>query len=473
VRFFGSIRARFALSYALIISIILLLMNTYFLTASRDMIFASKQAFIKNQAAITETALRDFDGLTIDGVSQVMSRLDLAGLTRIMIMDASQKLLFYSANNYGGAPGGFSDSEIAYNITRTLQGNDVVATRFEGGAFHSGAFMPIAHNGTVIGSVFVHEYDTEQGSILLGLQSSIKNISIIVALVAAVIAALIIRTLSRQITGILRAIESVREGQYNYQITITGKDELSVMGEEFNSLTKRLHETEEIRRRFVADASHELKTPLASIRLLSDSILQTEDMAGDTIREFVTDIGNEADRLTRITEKLMSLTKLDNEISDEAGSVNVGDAIRGTLRILRPLAESFEITIDTKLADSCVITASAEAVHGVIFNLIENAIKYNIKGGSVSVRLKRDAGYITLTVDDTGIGVPESDLPYIFDRFYRVDKARSRSTGGSGLGLSIVRTALRDFGGSITAVRRESGGMRFEARFPLTKPEKQ
>jgi signal transduction histidine kinase len=277
----------------------------------------------------------------------------------------------------------------------------------------------------------------------------------------------VIWTIMHRLTSILKAIESVREGEYNYRIQVRGSDELALLGDEFNSLTNRLRETEEIRRRFVADASHELKTPLASIRLLSDSILQNEDMDLDTVHEFVSDIGSEAERLSRTTEKLMSLTRLDNKIAAPCEAVDIRSVVTRTLRMLQPLAESHQLRLLSSLDGGCFVWSTEDDIYQIVFNLVENAIKYNLPGGTVSINLTREAESILLTVDDTGIGVPESDLPYIFDRFYRVDKARSREAGGSGLGLSIVRMTVRENNGSIRAVRREAGGMRFEVLFPL------
>ena len=258
----------------------------------------------------------------------------------------------------------------------------------------------------------------------------------------------------------------MRQGEYTYRVPVNGNDEITTLGEEFNSLTNRLQKTEEIRRRFVADASHELKTPLASIRLLSDSILQNEGMDSGTVREFINDIAHESERLARTTEKLLSLTRLDNNRVFEHKRVNVSNVINSALRMLRPLAQERNITISTELEMRCVIYATDDDLYQIIFNLTENAIKYNVDGGKVEIKSFIDDDTVKITVSDTGIGVPDEDLPNIFDRFYRVDKARSREAGGSGLGLSIVRDTVAVHGGSITAWQRSGGGMVFQVSFP-------
>lgn len=454
--------------YFFVIAVVLLVMNTYFLTATRDLIFTSKKAFLQNQALLIATNLSaSLDSLTVEGVDQIMDRPDVTGLTHISVIGIDGYPLYDTNTGSDSTGSGF----ITENVNRAMEGYDVFYSSFSRGAFSSSAFTPINNKaGAVIGVVFVHEYDADQGSILIGLQSTIKNISLVITLISIITVAFVIWTIMHRITSILKAIKSVREGEYNYRIQIHGNDELALLGDEFNSLTNRLRETEEIRRRFVADASHELKTPLASIRLLTDSILQNEQMDTDTVHEFVNDIGAEAERLSRTTEKLMSLTRLDSSIETAGESVDIRNVITGTMRMLNPLAQSYHISLDSKLDDGCFVYSTEDDIYQIVFNLVENAIKYNLPGGSVMITLTREEKDIILNVDDTGIGVPESDLPYIFDRFYRVDKARSREAGGSGLGLSIVRATVQENNGTITAIRREGGGMRFQVIFPLYLP---
>jgi len=390
-----------------------------------------------------------------------MSQLDMAGVAYVVISDVEGNTLYDPAGSTAHAdfPLGF--------IMRAMEGIDVFYARFLEGSFSSSAFTPIISGGAAIGAVYVHDEDMDQGEILLDMQRTLRNISALVAVLSIAGGTLIVLSLVRRLKIIITAIKSVREGQYSYRIDISGSDEMALLGDEFNSLTNRLRQTDEIRRRFVADASHELKTPLASIRLLSDSILQNEDIELETVKEFIGDIGMETERLSRTTGKLMTLTRLDSQIHDEFKCVDMRDAVVATLRMLRPLAESLGLTLTSELEEDCFIFATEDAVHQVIFNLVENAIKYNKPDGSVAVRLGIEDQAVVLTVDDRGVGVPDEDFPYIFDRFYRVDKARSREAGGSGLGLSIVWDTVRELGGKVTAAKRVGGGMRFQVRFAL------
>ena len=302
---------------------------------------------------------------------------------------------------------------------------------------------------------------------LLSIQSTLRYISVVICVVALVAALILSKALTRNTSRLLGGIRSVREGEYNHRIEVKGKDEMAQLAMEFNELTDRLQTIEEVRRRFVSDASHELKTPLASIRLLADSILQNSSVDMETVREFVSDIGEEADRLTRISQRLLALSRLDARLQRERVPVDVGQVVEKVGHMLLPLAHSAQVELRYQLQPHCMVLATQDDLYQVAFNLMENAVKYNQPGGSVTVEVAREEYWITLTVQDTGVGIPEEDLLRVFDRFYRVDKARSREAGGTGLGLSIARDTARLHGGDIMAQRGPDGvGARFTARFP-------
>jgi len=270
---------------------------------------------------------------------------------------------------------------------------------------------------------------------------------------------------------LVQSMRIVASGNYGHRLATRGQDEITELGHEFNILTERLEDTEKQRRRFVSDASHELKTPLASIRLLSDSIVQSENMDVDTIREFVTDIGQEAERLQRTTEKLLTLARFDDDVQIVPVPVDVKQVALDALVFLRPLADERQVKVKMELPDGCVVMATVDDMFQIIFNLVENAIKYNVEGGSVLFRLEAEEKLIRFTVEDTGIGIPQEDRLNIFARFYRVDKARSREAGGSGLGLSIVHDAVQKHGGSIAVGENKPQGSVFIVSFPRPTPE--
>ena len=464
VPFWRSIQVKFALTYILIVAAVLSLLNTYPLLVSRDLVITSKETSLQSQAGFIAGALAVSETLTEEGVEQAMEDLGPMTFNRIMITGPTG-LVLYDTEEVGNARGHYA---LLWEIATALRdtGNDVFRCEYRDGAFRSWAVAPVAYRNMVIGAVYLHERDTEQASLLLGIQNNLRNISFMICAVALVMSVIVSGAITRRIAALLRAIRIVREGEYGHRVVIKGGDELSQLAGEFNELTGRLQTTEEVRRRFVSDASHELKTPLASIRLLTDSILQTGDMDPATVKDFVSDIGEEAERLTRISEKLLTLTRMDSAVAVAEVPVDVKRVVEKVEHMLTPLADEGEVTVETDLQEDCMVLATEDDLYQIAFNLMENAVKYNLPGGSVTVTLRGAGDLVTLTVEDTGVGIPEEDLGKVFDRFYRVDKARSRAAGGTGLGLSIVRDTVRQHGGAVTVRRRESEGTCFEVAFP-------
>ena len=464
VPFWRSIQVKFALTYILIVAAVLSLLNTYPLLVSRDLVITSKETSLQSQAGFIAGALAVSETLTEEGVEQAMEDLGPMTFNRIMITGPTG-LVLYDTEEVGNARGHYA---LLWEITTALRdtGNDVFRCEYRDGAFRSWAVAPVVYRNMVIGAVYLHERDTEQASLLLGIQNNLRNISFMICAVALVMSVIVSGAITRRIAALLRAIRIVREGEYGHRVVIKGGDELSQLAGEFNELTGRLQTTEEVRRRFVSDASHEHTTPLASIRLLTDSILQTGDMDPATVKDFVSDIGEEAERLTRISEKLLTLTRMDSAVAVAEVPVDVKRVVEKVEHMLTPLADEGEVTVETDLQEDCMVLATEDDLYQIAFNLMENAVKYNLPGGSVTVTLRGAGDLVTLTVEDTGVGIPEEDLGKVFDRFYRVDKARSRAAGGTVLGLSIVRDTVRQHGGAVTVRRRESEGTCFEVAFP-------
>ncbi|MGI6028582.1 MAG: sensor histidine kinase [Candidatus Heteroscillospira sp.] len=449
-----------AIFLALVFGVVILL-NIYPVTLARDLVSANKKSSMLAQAAVMSSSLAALEELTGDGVYQAMELLDTATGYRVIVTDSSARILYDNAPS--SAVGRYALwSELNLALNRKV----VFYSKYADDAFLSRAATPVVYNGGVIGAVFLYEYDSEQSALISGIRDTMFRLSIMLSFFSLVLILFFSRALTRRISDLVAAINIVREGDYDYRIPVVGTDEVSFLTEEFNGMTDQLRETEERRRRFVSDASHELKTPLASIRLLSDSIVQTEGMDSATMREFVTDIGAEAERLQRTTEKLLSLTRLDSSVTPVREKVDIKAVAENTLRLLHPLASGLRIFLKYELSEGCVILANADDIYQIIFNLVENGIKYNVPDGMVNMRLSSTADRICLVVADSGIGIPAEDMPHIFDRFYRVDKARSREHGGSGLGLSIVHTAVEANGGEISVCANEPRGTRFTVIFP-------
>lgn len=463
-----SVQLAFVGIFAAFIAFSIGLLNTYPTISSRDIVFANKKETMLSQVSVMSSSLSGLERLSLEGVTQVMDLVDVYEFDRVLVTDSEAHVLYDSSvEEREGTRALYAE------VLDAIEGETVFASSYDGKTFVSRAAAPVVSYGKVIGCVYLCQRDSQQAELIAEIQGRLRNISLVAGALALLAIILFTKALTRRITGLVRAMRVVREGRYEYRIEPRGSDEVTELAEEFNDMTQRLQDTEELRRRFVSDASHELRTPLASIRLLSDSIVQSENMDEETMREFVTDIGSEAERLQRLTEKLMMLTKMDSGVELKVSFVDMKTVAESTIHLLLPLAEAKSVSIHTELSEGCRIIANEDSLYQIIFNLAENAIKYNVPDGKVFIRLEREADKARLVVEDTGVGIPEADREHIFSRFYRVDKARSREAGGSGLGLSIVHDAVESFGGTITVEQAQGGGSRFTVLFPLADREVQ
>lgn len=199
--------------------------------------------------------------------------------------------------------------------------------------------------------------------------------------------------------------------------------------------------------------------------------MQTENIDPETTKEFVTDIGREAERLSRITEDLLRLTRLDSGVLDPPAAVDILPVLEQVMRMMNLVAQEKGVDLTYSAGGECVVLGTRDETHQVIYNLVDNAVKYSAIGGSVQVSLERVGELLVLTVADNGAGIPEADLPRIFERFYRVDKARSRESGGTGLGLSIAREIVLRHHGTIALASHDGPGTTVRIVLPIRQKE--
>ena len=418
------------------------MLNTYPLLVSEDLVFRSKETNMTGSVSVVVYSLAGLNRLNQENVAAAMAVVEETGLSRVLVTD-SAGLVLYDTRETGSAVGKYT---FYSEIVQALEGYDAFSCSYRDGAFRSRTASPVLYQNRIIGNLL---------KLSAGIAAAVVLLSILLS-----------RMLTRKISTLLTAIRKVRAGAYEHRTHISGRDEIAQIGEEFNSLTDRLQTTETLRRRFVSDASHELKTPLAAIRLLTDSILQTDQMDMETVRDFVTDIGSEAERLSRITEDLLRLTRLDSDLLDAPETVEVAPVLEQVMRMMSLLAQKKGTELTYRMEENCRVSATKGEVHQVIYNLTDNAVKYSGKNGKVRVELRHEDHDVVLTVADNGPGIPEEDLPKVFERFYRVDKARSRAAGGTGLGLSIVQDTVKKRGGTVSAANRAGGGAVFTVRWP-------
>ncbi|MGI6337590.1 MAG: sensor histidine kinase [Eubacteriales bacterium] len=427
------------------------------------MIVDSKCNELLKTANMVSASLSGLQSLDTDRVTSIMSILDVSEGVRMLVTDHAGTVVYDNNTAFSVMGRGLMLAE----VYTAFNGMDAFRCAYKGGAFESVAAVPILYKSELLGIVCFHEVDKDSGALLLGIQTYLRNITLLVIVCSAALMVFFTIGFRRRLGKLSGAIDKIKGGQYEHRVVVGGHDEITDLASEFNDLSGRLQKTEELRRRFVSDASHELKTPLASIKLLADSIIQNEDMRMTDMRDFLADISNEIVRLTRITDHLLQLTRLDVDLAEtEPEYLDLSDIARRAVRLLQPLAQAKGINLHIDAAPECIIEAGEDAIYQVIFNLVENAVKYNIPNGEVHVLTYVNEGNVFCLVDDTGIGIPETELSRIFDRFYRVDKARSRETGGTGLGLSIVRQTVEECGGKVWAENRSPRGSRFVVSLP-------
>ena len=444
-----------------IASLALVFLNIYSASNTRELMFQAKYASMQDKIQVIASSFETADTLSAETVDQVISVLGDINVSRLLITDGEAKVL-YDSSVRQNAVGQYALLEA---VVQALGGSDVFHCAYHAGALQSFAAVPIMSRATPIGCVYVMDFDAEQGEIIENLERNILRGSWILLGGIVACSAIFSVVSSKRMRKILMSMRLVREGEYSHKIQMRGDDEYTTLATEFNKLTDRLQESEATQRQFVSDASHELKTPQASIKLLSDSILQN-DMDADTMREFVSDIGNESDRLTRMTQKLLTLSKADAQTTCEHEVVDLGETVRRVFRMLVPLADRTQIQLTASLDRGCYVLSMEDDAYQIIFNLVENGIKYNHAGGSVHVTVRHTQDEAELLVEDTGMGIPQDAIEHIFERFYRVDKARSRQAGGSGLGLSIVHELVERNFGTIEVSSKEGEGTKFTVRMP-------
>lgn len=472
-RIFNRVQIKYAMSYIGIIAALLVFLNTFPVVRLREMMVESKYRSLQSQAALLSSSIAPLSSLYADEVARLMTLLNYPETTEVVIADASGIVIYdsgYPENPILTRPEETEQVILTApdELITAFESKQVFSSRYRAGVLEGAFAQPIVYRNAIIGAIYLQETDTEQAAMIPSLQHSLLLLTVIIIIGSFAIAVLLSWIFTRRFLDLLRALKIMRSGNYDFRMQVKGSDEISDFRAEINSLAERLKRVEELRIQFVSDASHELKTPLAGIRLLSDSISENQNMDSAMIREFVSDIGVEAERLTRVTERLMELSKIDRVSPDERKETfDLRDTLLSAMKLLNPLAGQKSVTIEHTL-NSVYVCADPDIIYQAVFNLIENAVKYNVADGFVRVALYGSGGEAVLTVDDTGVGIPEQDLPLIFDRFYRVDKARSRAEGGSGLGLSIVRDAVEKSGGTIAVASRTSGGTRFTMTLPAT-----
>ena len=294
----------------------------------------------------------------------------------------------------------------------------------------------------------------------------------LVAAAAMAVSMLFSGLLTRPIGALTETIQKMGKGDLSVRAQVKGSGELRELALNYNAMAEQIESLDKSRNQFVSNASHELKTPLATMKVLLESLIYQPEMPQELRTEFMQDMNHEIDRLTGIVTDLLTLTRMDSQKGAlKLAPMDVGELAEETVRLLRPQAEKRGQTLTCRAGKGLITLADKDRLAQVFYNLTENALKYTPDGGKISVLCVREGKKLVWSVRDTGVGIPEEDLPHIFERFYRVDKARSRETGGTGLGLSIVRQLVTMHGGEVSVNSTYGEGSEFIVTLPIRKAE--
>ena len=336
-------------------------------------------------------------------------------------------------------------------------------------AFH--IVIPLYKENTAIeetGFIFVSVDTKEIFASYQKTKDKLITISCIVLAFVLVVALFYSGFVVKPLKELIQYIERITDGFLGEKVSMKSYTEVEDVVDSINHMTTKLETLERSRQEFVSNVSHELKTPITSIKVLADSLLQQEDAPAELYREFLTDINDEIERENKIITDLLSLVKMDKTSGElNIENVNINELLEQILRRIKPIAAQRNIELILESYRPVFAEVDEVKLSLAVNNLIENAVKYNFDNGWVRVSLNADHKFFYIKVSDSGVGIPEDEQENVFERFYRVDKARSRETGGTGLGLSITRNAILMHRGAIKVYSKEKEGTTFTVRIPL------
>lgn len=361
-------------------------------------------------------------------------------------------------------------TNISEEIIRCFQGENI--TKYNSDKHYFAITVPIYDSTEAKGTEGVIVMTASSENILeltasLTERSSFLNLMMVWLIF--VFAALLMYLLMRPFKELQGELERVADGALDTDISAETYKETRQISNAVNRTITKLKEVDQSRQEFVSNVSHELKTPITSIRVLADSLMGMEEVPIELYREFMMDISDEIDRESKIIDDLLSLVKMDKSATEmNMEQVDINRLLELILKRLRPIAKKRNIELIFESIREVTADVDEVKLSLALNNLVENAVKYNVEAGWVRVTLDADHKFFYVKVADSGIGIPEEFHERIFDRFYRVDKARSRETGGTGLGLAITKSVVLMHHGALKLQSQEGEGTTFTVRIPLT-----
>lgn len=326
----------------------------------------------------------------------------------------------------------------------------------------------VTSNSECIGIVMMISSLSDLTQSLTEIQNNIIVFFVVVLVIVLLVGLYFSSVITHPINELNNLMQQTARTGFAVRANPRGNDEISQLGRTFNMMSEKLQNMDQMRNDFISNASHELKTPLSAMKILIESILHQESPDMAMTKDFLGDINQEIDRLSAIVGDLLTIVRFDSRSEKmHMETIALDELVFDTLSRLSPIADHAGITVEPFCDELCFVNGDPIKLQQVIYNLVDNAIKYTPSGGNVQVKLYTDHKRAVLEVADNGIGIPPDNVAHLFERFYRVDKARSRSTGGTGLGLSIVQSIVHLHDGDIDVESLDNKGSIFRVYLPL------
>lgn len=397
-------------------------------------------------------------------LEKIVVNLSLDLKSRVMVTDMNGMVLMDSYEEYLGSS--LKDVPEVSAATQGVSKVNQYRTSDVGRVVYVG--VPLLDKGNIIGSVLVVSSLEELFTDVKATMRQFIMLSLLSIIFTGVVSFFFADIISTPVEKLTEVVRGVTQGRTELRAVEEGNDELAKLSSSFNQMINRLSQIDDQRKTFVSNVSHELRTPLSSIKILSESLLHNSSVKPEVYQEFLIDINTEVDRLNNIINNLLYLVDLEKEgMKLDYSLTYLNWLVRNVVAFLRPLAQQKNLTLLFEEQDECQMFFDKERVQQCLINVIANGIKFTPEGGSVTIRLHQEKDRAIIEVADTGIGIPAEKLPMIFDRFYRVDEARARKTGGSGLGLSISQQIINLHGGHIDVTSDSDTGTRFFIHLPI------
>ena len=462
-----SIRWRLVLTYFIIMILMLGLIGTYLSNSMRSYSINQKKIQTLSQANVIAGYISQYQDLSKKSINYLLEQQQISSTCRVLMLDTDA---FVTYDSNGGIMEG-KYMPIGAVINAIGGNNNVEELTDADGDKVIGAAVPTMKNKKVTGVIYYQESAADTVDFMNQIWTTMLMLALLVSVLTGIVSFIMAQIITRPISELTQKLSKAAEEGADLVLEEKNGGEIGHLIKSFNKMTEKIQTQEKKRQEFVSNASHELKTPLSSIKLISDSLLNVKETPHEMVEEFLADMNVQVDRLTRIVDKLLTLTKMDNSTNAVHMDFAVTDLTELCFNItkaLRPLAEQKHIELVYTSEAAIYSKVERDRIWEAIYNVLDNSIKYTKEGGFVYMDISKDEKAAIITIRDTGIGIAQEELYKIFDRFYRVDKARARETGGTGLGLSIALTAVELHGGNIQVESEEGIGSTFKIIIPIT-----